>query len=90
MPEGLIVPSLVILPEKLVLATQMPAIVVGEGLSYPPPPFTQAAKAAGVPPPIRIAATELDASSSRRFGLLAHRGFRIPNAAAIGRRPRPM
>ena len=67
MPEGLIVPSLVMAPVKLVLSTQTLATVFPDGLSkLAVILFTHgAASAAGAPPPIKIAATDDDASNRR-------------------------
>jgi hypothetical protein len=65
MPEGLIVPSLVIEPLKLVLVTQKPATVVAAGLSVVALIWMQAADAEGIPKPINSAASELDASKLR-------------------------
>src|ERR1017187_7791292 len=65
-PPGLIVPSLVILPVKLVLVTQTPAAVDALGLSKLALTLTQAANAGGAPPPIRTAASEVEASHQPR------------------------
>lgn len=65
MPEGLIVPSFVIEPLKLVLVTQKPATVVPIGLSVVALTGMQAAHADGIPMPINSATSELDASKLR-------------------------
>jgi hypothetical protein len=65
MPEGLMVPSLVIEPVKLVLVTQKPATVVAAGLSVVALIGMQAAHAEGIPMPINSAASELDANKLR-------------------------
>ena len=65
MPEGLIVPSFVIEPLKLVLVTQKPATVVPIGLSVVALTCTQAAHAEGIPTPINSGTRELDASKLR-------------------------
>jgi hypothetical protein len=64
-PEGLIVPSFVIEPLKLVLVTQKPATVVPAGLSVVALIWVQAAHAEGTPTPINSVASELDASKLR-------------------------
>jgi hypothetical protein len=84
MPSGLIVPSLVILPVKLVLVTQTPAAVDALGLSKLALMLTQAANAGGAPPPIRTAASEVEASHQfRRAGRPGPAPIRtLPSAAA--------
>lgn len=56
------VPSLVILPVKLVLVTQTPGTVCALGLSNVALTLTQAANAGGAPPPTSTAASEVEAS----------------------------
>jgi hypothetical protein len=70
MPEGLMVPSLVMLPEKMVFSTQTLATTCPLGLSNGAVMglLHGAAKADGAPPPINNAATELEANNARITG----------------------
>src|SRR5258708_38021064 len=66
MPPGEIVPSFVMLPVKFVLVTATQGVVFAAGLSKLALMFlAQAANAAGAPPPMSSAATEVD--SRRRL-----------------------
>src|ERR1700761_6775228 len=67
MPDGLIVPSLVMLPVKLVFWTQTLAVVCAAGLSNAAEIVCthDAAHAEGMPAPIRSAIAELDSNKAR-------------------------
>src|ERR1700722_6205004 len=70
MPPGEIVPSLVMLPVKLVWVTATQAVVWRAGLSKPlplPAPLAHRASAGDVPPPMSNADTELDASNRSKL-----------------------
>jgi hypothetical protein len=93
-PPGAIVPSLVILPVKLVLVTATQGVECAAGLSKAALMLlTHAASAGGAPPPISSAAAELD---SRRTALRPPEPINIrlprwrrPSKAALdSKRPR--